>query len=102
MLCWALGVDRQGLGNTCGGHVLRTLLLIFAEAFQPAADSSWSVGECNMAHHTARDDCGPTRSDFNPAPVLFLVIANISKRCNVRSLIASALAFGAEVLVSKS
>ena len=43
------------------------------------------------------DDCGP-----NPdPPVLFLVIANISKRCNVRSLIESALAFGAEVLVGK-
>lgn len=101
MLCWALGVDRQGLGNTCGGHVLRTLLLIFAEAFQPAADSACPCARV-MAHHTARDDCGPTRSDFNPAPVLFLVIANISKRCNVRSLIASALAFGAEVLVGKS
>lgn len=30
---------------------------------------------------------------------MFLVIANISKRCNIRSLIASAVAFGAEVLV---
>ncbi|CAM9603418.1 unnamed protein product, partial [Hapterophycus canaliculatus] len=32
-------------------------------------------------------------------PGFFLVIANISKRCNIRSLIASAVAFGAEVLV---
>lgn len=37
----------------------------------------------------------------DPAPALFLVIANISKRCNIRSLIASAVAFGAEVLVGK-
>ncbi|CAM9504117.1 unnamed protein product [Ascophyllum nodosum] len=33
-------------------------------------------------------------------PRLFLVIANISKRCNIRSLITSAVAFGAEVLVA--
>jgi len=37
-----------------------------------------------------------------PAHVMFLVIANISKRCNIRSLIASAVAFGAEVLVGMS
>ncbi|CAM9613846.1 unnamed protein product [Pylaiella littoralis] len=37
--------------------------------------------------------------DIPSSPILFLVIANISKRCNIRSLIASALAFGAEVLI---
>lgn len=35
-------------------------------------------------------------------PQLFVVIANISKRCNIRSLIASAVAFGAEVLVGET
>lgn len=49
--------------------------------------------------HAAGDDRGLSH---NPTPVLFLVIANISKRCNVRSLIASALAFGAEVLVGEA
>lgn len=35
------------------------------------------------------------------APALYLVIANISKRPNVRSLIASAIAFEAKVLVGE-
>lgn len=52
-----------------------------------------------MTHAAGYDHRGLSH---NPTPVLFLVIANISKRCNVRSLIASALAFGAEVLVGKA
>lgn len=41
----------------------------------------------------------PATGGADAPPAFFLVIANISKRCNIQSLIASAVAFGAEVLV---
>ncbi|CAN0303942.1 unnamed protein product [Ectocarpus sp. 6 AP-2014] len=41
----------------------------------------------------------PVNAASSVPPVLFLVIANISKRCNIRSLIASAVAFRAEILI---
>ncbi|CAM9499816.1 unnamed protein product [Ectocarpus sp. 4 AP-2014] len=41
----------------------------------------------------------PVSAASSVPPVLFLVIANISKRCNIRSLIAAAVAFRAEILI---
>ncbi|CAN0273678.1 unnamed protein product [Ectocarpus sp. 12 AP-2014] len=41
----------------------------------------------------------PVNTASSVPPILFLVIANISKRCNIRSLIASAVAFRAEILI---
>ena len=37
-----------------------------------------------------------------PPAKLYLVITNISERCNIRSLIASGVAFGAEVLMGEN
>lgn len=54
--------------------------------------------ECNAEYRLMENHEDMSLRD---KPGFYLVISNISKRCNVRSLIASAVAFGAEVLVGE-